>query len=79
MFVTRDDHASPSLAEIKPDDPDDPYEEHGNTFTPPFNALLQANPVCDQCSGCCVHVMYGTDCDKCPNALCNVNDLRLIV
>uniref|UniRef100_A0A8C4RC32 Coiled-coil-helix-coiled-coil-helix domain containing 4b n=1 Tax=Eptatretus burgeri TaxID=7764 RepID=A0A8C4RC32_EPTBU len=29
MFVTRDDHASPSLAEIKPDDPDDPYEEHG--------------------------------------------------
>uniref|UniRef100_UPI00358E834C mitochondrial intermembrane space import and assembly protein 40 n=1 Tax=Myxine glutinosa TaxID=7769 RepID=UPI00358E834C len=29
MFVTKDDHASPSLAEIKPDDPDDPYEEHG--------------------------------------------------
>ncbi|XP_075406204.1 mitochondrial intermembrane space import and assembly protein 40 isoform X2 [Tenrec ecaudatus] len=29
IFVTKEDHETPSSAELVADDPDDPYEEHG--------------------------------------------------
>ncbi|XP_071984192.1 mitochondrial intermembrane space import and assembly protein 40 isoform X1 [Engystomops pustulosus] len=29
IFVTKEDHATPSSAELIPDDPNDPYEDHG--------------------------------------------------
>ncbi|KAM7230343.1 hypothetical protein CapIbe_019060 [Capra ibex] len=29
IFVTKEDHETPSNAELVADDPDDPYEEHG--------------------------------------------------
>ncbi|KAK2507089.1 hypothetical protein MC885_005274, partial [Smutsia gigantea] len=30
IFVTKEDHETPSNAELVADDPNDPYEEHGN-------------------------------------------------
>lgn len=29
IFVTKEDHETPSSAELVADDPNDPYEEHG--------------------------------------------------
>lgn len=29
IFVTKEDHEAPSNAELIADDPDDPYEDHG--------------------------------------------------
>jgi intermembrane space import and assembly protein 40 len=29
IFVTKEDHETPSNAELVADDPNDPYEEHG--------------------------------------------------
>lgn len=31
--MTKEDHDTPSNAELVAEDPDDPYEEHGQTFT----------------------------------------------
>lgn len=33
IFVTREDHETPSNAELIAEDPDDPYEEQGQSFS----------------------------------------------
>lgn len=35
IFVTKEDHETPSNAELVADDPNDPYEEHGERHGPP--------------------------------------------
>lgn len=35
IFVTKEDHETPSNAELVADDPNDPYEEHGKCRGPP--------------------------------------------
>lgn len=32
IFVTKEDHETPSSAELVADDPNDPYEDHGEYF-----------------------------------------------
>lgn len=33
IFVTKEDHEAPSNAELVEDDPNDPYEDHGQLMT----------------------------------------------
>ncbi|XP_011915637.1 PREDICTED: mitochondrial intermembrane space import and assembly protein 40 [Cercocebus atys] len=43
IFVTKEDHETPSNAELVADDPNDPYEEHGI----PYDAFSFAAPYSD--------------------------------
>ncbi len=42
IFVTKEDHETPSNAELIAEDPNDPYEEQGTSFNPHGkNTVLQ--------------------------------------